>query len=200
MTWRMAGTYVASCSCDLLCPCPVDGRPNSANGECRGVACFQIREGNLDDVDLSGVSWAFVNYFPSNLTAGNWHVGVVVDETASDQQVEALGKITSGEAGGPFAEFAPLISENLGMGRAKVGVSDAGGSISGMSEFSYEQLRGADGSPTQTENAMFAFASPFRVGRTSGHTDALGVSFDGNYGEWAEYEYSSEAHDVHARA
>lgn len=199
MAWRMAGTYVASCSCDVICPCPVDGRPTSSAGDCRGVALFHVDQGNMDGVDLSGVGFALVNYFPSNITAGNWKIGVVADEGASDEQVEALGKIISGQAGGPFADFVPLIGENLGLQRGKIIVSEAGGSIGGMSEFNYEQFTGGDGSPTQVSNGMFAFANPYRIGRTSGRSDVMGIAFDGNYGEMAHFEYSSESHE-HVRA
>lgn len=199
MAWTMSGEYVASCSCDLICPCPVDGRPTSTAGDCSGVALFHIDAGDKDGVDLSGVNFAFVNYFPSNITAGNWKVGVVVDEGASGSQTDALGQILSGAAGGPFADFAPLIGENLGLERAKVALSATGGSIGGMSEFTYEQIAGGDGSPTQVSNGMFAFANPYKIGRTSGHSNVLGVEFDGRYGESAHFEYSSESHE-HTRA
>ena len=197
MAWRMEGDYVASCSCDVVCPCPVDGRPNDpqGNGECRGVACFSVTSGSYDDTDLSGVAFGFVNFFPSNITAGNWKVGVVIDESASDAQVEALGTILSGDAGGPFADFKPLIGENLGMARAKVVVAPGGGSISGMSDFTFEGFHGLDGQPTTVKNAGFGFAPEFQIGRTRGRSDVLGIAFDGNYGEGAHYAYSSESHE-----
>lgn len=199
MAWRLAGDYVASCSCAGLCPCPVDERPTSDSGECRGVALFHVASGNLDDTDLSGVSFAFVNYFPSNITAGSWKVGIVVDEAASDQQSDALGKILSGESGGPFADFVPLIAENIGMARAKVAISDAGGSIGGMSEFSFDPYRGVDGSATTIRNAMFGFSVEYEVGKTTGRSDALGIGFDGSYGERAEFEFSDAGAEVHGR-
>src|SRR6266567_4765706 len=51
MAWRISGTYLATCSCQLLCPCPVDGPPTGPGGECHGNLVFQVREGNLDAVD-----------------------------------------------------------------------------------------------------------------------------------------------------
>lgn len=201
MAWTMEGEYVASCSCDVVCPCPYDGRPTDpqGKGECRGVACFSIDSGQFEDTDLSGANFAFVNFFPSNITAGNWKVGVVVDDGANDAQVTALGAILSGDAGGPFADFKPLIGENLGMARAKVTVAKGGSSVSGMSDFSFEGFHDADGNPTTVKNGAFAFAPEFQIGRTKGRSDVLGVAFDGNYGEAAHYKYSSEAHD-HVRA
>ena len=89
MAWRLSGTYLASCNCQLLCPCPVDSPPTGPDGQCRGTAVFQVREGNLDGTDLSGTAFALANLFPSNLTAGNWKFGVVIDESASDEQFQA---------------------------------------------------------------------------------------------------------------
>lgn len=204
MAYRIAGTYVASCSCEQICPCPVDQRPNdpNGNGECRGVAAFAIREGNLDDVDLSGVNFALYNFFPSNITAGNWKVAVVVDDGASDEQAEAIGRILSGEEGGPFGEFAPLIGENLGLERAAVTVSDGGrASVGELADYSFEAFTGPDGSPTTVRGAMFGFAPEYRIGKTSGRATGFGLDFEPAYGESAEFEFSTEATGaIHPRA
>jgi hypothetical protein len=196
MAWRISGTYVASCSCNLICPCPTDGPPTSPDGQCRGVGVFHIADGNLDDTDLSGVNLCLVNHFPSNLTAGNWKLGIVVDEGASDEQAGAVERIIKGDEGGPFADFAALTGEWLGMERAPVTFSDGDrptGSI-GDSSWTFEPLQGPEGSNAQTtvRNAAFGFAEEFRVGRAPGHISALGIEFDAIYGESADYEFASE--------
>jgi hypothetical protein len=196
MAWRIAGTYVASCSCNLICPCPTDNPPTSADGQCRGVGVFHVADGNLDDTDLSGVNVALINLFPSNLTAGHWKLGIVVDEGASDEQAGALEQIISGKEGGPFADFAGLTDEWLGMERGSVSFSDGdapSASIIGA-DFSFEPLEGPEGSGAQTtvKNAAFGFAPEFRVGHARGHQNVLGVEFDGIYGETADYEFASE--------
>jgi hypothetical protein len=196
MAWRISGSYVASCSCNLICPCPVDGPPTSEDGECRGVGVFHIADGNLDDTDLSGVDVGLVNYWPSNLTAGNWKLGIVVDDSASDEQANALERIFKGDEGGAFAEFAGLTDEWLGMERASVGFSEGdrpSGSI-GDSSWTFEPLSGPEGGGTQTtvKNAAFGFAPEYRVGRAPGRISALGLEFDAIYGETADYEFASE--------
>ena len=69
---------------------------------------------------------------PSNITAGQWKVGIVVDDKASDEQAQAIERIVSGQAGGPFAEFAPLIGDYTGMTRGAIEVSDKGASIDAL--------------------------------------------------------------------
>jgi hypothetical protein len=200
MAYRIAGTYVASCNCIGVCPCPVDQTPTAEGGECKGVAAFAIREGNLDDTDLGGVNFAFFNLFPANISAGNWKLGIVVDEGASDDQAQALERILSGEEGGPLGEFKPLLGEYAGMERAAVTISDDSVTISGKAEFKFEPFTGPDGSPTVVRGAMFGFAPEFQIGKTTGNSDAFGLTFDASYGEKAEYEYSTEmTGEVHPR-
>jgi hypothetical protein len=196
MAWKISGTYLANCSCNLICPCPVDGPPTSEDGQCHGHGVFQVAEGNLDDTDLSGVNVAFVNLFPKNLTAGGWKFGIIVDEDASDEQANALERIFKGEEGGPFADFAALTEEWLGMERAPVTFSDGdrpSASI-GDSSTTFEPLPGPEGSNSQTSvsNAMFGFAQEYRIGRSPGKMSNLGIEFEGIYGETAEYEFGSE--------
>ncbi len=201
MAYTIKGTYVASCNCVGLCPCPVDGTPTAEGGTCRGAAAFAINEGNLDDTDLGGVNFALYNYFPSNITAGNWKVGIVVDDGASDEQAQAIERIVSGEEGGPFGDFKPLIGDYAGMERSSITVSDGSVTVAGKSEFTFEPYTGPDGSPTIVRGAMFGFAPEFQVGKTIGESDAFDLSFQSSYGEKAEFEYSTEAVGaVHPRA
>jgi hypothetical protein len=194
MPWRMSGTYVANCSCQLICPCPVDAPPTGPDGQCRGLAVFHIREGNLDATDLGGTTFAFANLFPSNLTAGNWKFGIIVDESASDDQAQALERILHGEEGGPFADFAPLFGEWLGMERARVEFSDGdtpSGAV-GDASMRFEPLDGPADGHTTVKNAMYGFAPEFRVGRAPGSSNWFGLDFEGVYGETADYEFGSE--------
>jgi hypothetical protein len=140
----------------------------------------------------------------AGLSAGDWTVGLVIDEGASDEQAQALERIVKGDEGGPFGEFAGLISTVAGIERGRVTFSDGdrpSGSVDGKSEFSFEPFTGADGSPTKVANAMFGFAPEYTIGRGSGRSDAFGLTFDPSYGETAEFEFSTEmAGEIHPRA
>jgi len=157
---------------------------------------FHIADGNLDDTDLSGVNVCLVNHFPSNLTAGNWQLGIVVDEGASDEQASAVERIIKGDEGGPFADFAALTEEWLGMERGAVSFSDGSrpsASVSGV-DFGFEPLPGPEGSGAETtvRNAAFGFAEEYRIGKSNGHFNVMGQEFDAIYGESADYEFASE--------
>ena len=197
MAYTISGTYLAACSCMNICPCPVDQTPTDPNGkgECRGYAVFAIREGNLGGTDLGGVKFALYNLFPSNLTAGNWNLGVIVDEGASEEQAQALERILSGQEGGPFADLSALVGQYDGMERAGLTLSDGetpSMSIAGRAEFSFEPHRALDGSAVTVKGAPFAFAPEYQIGKASGRGDIYG-GFDARYGEYSEkFSFSSE--------
>lgn len=195
--YTISGTYVANCKCENICPCPVGEAPHSDDGTCQGVAVFHIADGGSGDVDLSNVDFALFNHFPGKLTDGNWKLGVVVDDSASEDQVNALQRVLSGEDGGPFADLAALISDFVGIERGSVSFTDGDNPSAGVSgstdQFTFEPLLGADGNPTTVKNAMFGFSPEFKIGKASGHSDAFGISFDGNYAETGDFNFSSEA-------
>ena len=54
---------------------------------------------------------------------GNWKVGLIVNDSASDEQTEALTSVFSGALGGPPAGLAPLIGEFLGVEKLPVTIT-----------------------------------------------------------------------------
>ena len=127
MAWRMQGTYFESCSCDAVCPCTWSGLTARATlDRCRALLAYHVESGEVNDVDVSGLSFALFLDTPPVMIEGNWRVGVFLDESASDPQVEALGPVLSGQAGGPPAMLGPLISEMLGVEKAPIIYSEDG--------------------------------------------------------------------------
>ena len=52
---------------------------------------------------------------PKAMAEGNITVGLIVDERASDKQVEAISAIATGAAGGPMAALGPLVGRVAGV-------------------------------------------------------------------------------------
>lgn len=198
MAYTLRGTYLAACNCVGLCPCPVDQVPSAPNGDCKGFAAFAIREGNAEGTDLSGVNFALYNNWGTNPSAGNWKVGIVIDSGASDEQADVLGRVLSGDLGGPFGDFAGLIGENLGVERDTVSVNGGSASIGSVSSARFEAFQGPGG-PVTVKGAPLAFAPEYQVGSASGSSNRFGLSFDASYGESAEFMYSSEETEQHIR-
>jgi hypothetical protein len=126
MTWNLTGSYMETCSCDLMCPCNLSFDHGATYDFCRVTLVFTIREGAVDGTDIAGRTVALVADTPKVMTEGNWRVGVFVDDGASDDQFDQLVKVFSGQLGGPMAGLAPLIGEMLGAERAAIDVENDG--------------------------------------------------------------------------
>ena len=119
--WRIEGEYMETCNCEFICPCigtNLAGRPTE--GDCKAAIAMRIDRGEKDGVSLDGLSFIVVMRSPGPMGDGNIKVGLIVDEKASDAQVEAIGDIASGAAGGPMAALAPLVSEFAGIERRPI--------------------------------------------------------------------------------
>jgi hypothetical protein len=127
MAWRLEGTYIENCNCDIVCPCAASGFAAPADNErCNAVFAWHIDSGEVDGTDVSDRSVVLVIDVPQRTWEGNWRVGMFMDERASEEQAQKLGGIFSGQMGGPLANLAPLISENLGMEVASIEHVDDG--------------------------------------------------------------------------
>jgi hypothetical protein len=126
MSWSLKGSYVETCSCELMCPCNLSFDHGATYDFCRATLVFQIREGQVDGTDIAGTGIAIIIDTPKVMTDGNWRLGVFVDDRASDEQAEKLGQVFSGQLGGPMGALGPLVGEMLGVERARIDVEDDG--------------------------------------------------------------------------
>jgi hypothetical protein len=116
MAWKIAGDYFETCTCDYLCPClPSNLAAAPTKGHCLFALIFRIDEGSHGGTTLDGLSFAVVGYTPGMMGAGNGSLGVVVDERGDEEQRKALAAIATGQAGGPMAAMAPLLTKFLGV-------------------------------------------------------------------------------------
>jgi hypothetical protein len=126
MSWNLRGSYIETCSCELMCPCNLSFDHGATYDFCRVTLVFNIREGTVEGTDIAGCKVAIVADAPKVMTEGNWRVGVFVDQEASQDQCDKLVGVFSGELGGPMAGLAPLIGEMLGVQRASIQIEEDG--------------------------------------------------------------------------
>jgi hypothetical protein len=128
MSWHFEGTYFESCSCDAVCPCTWSGLTAKATlDRCRALLAYHIADGEIDGVDVSGLTFALFLDTPPVMSEGKWRVGVFLDQAATDEQAGKLGEVIGGQAGGPPAMLGPLIGEMLGVERVPIEFSEEGG-------------------------------------------------------------------------
>jgi len=112
--WKIEGDYFEACNCDVVCPCLFLGNPDQ--GECDVVVAWHIQKGHFNNTSLDGLNVAAAFHTPGNMFTGpKWKAALYLDDKASKEQADALGKIYSGQAGGFFGVVAGLIGEIVGV-------------------------------------------------------------------------------------
>jgi hypothetical protein len=127
MSWTLEGQYFENCSCDVPCPCTVSLDLGADRDRCNAFLVFQVESGEVDGVDVSGLTVAAMIDTPKVMSEGNWRLGLFIDDAASDEQAEMLGAVFGGQLGGPMEALGPLVTEQLGVERVALDVSHENG-------------------------------------------------------------------------
>jgi len=98
--WRIKAREFANCNCAYGCPCQFNALPT--HGTCEAAIGFQIDEGHFGDVKLDGVRAAGIYKWPGPVHEGDGEMLLIVDESASDAQRDALVRIMKGEETEPM--------------------------------------------------------------------------------------------------
>jgi hypothetical protein len=126
MAWKLTGSYAETCSCELMCPCNLSFDHGATYDFCRATLAFDIHEGEIEGTDIAGLKVVVIIDTPKVMTDGNWRLGMFIDERGSDEQADKLGRVFSGQLGGPMAGLVPLVGEVAGVERARIEVHHDG--------------------------------------------------------------------------
>jgi hypothetical protein len=190
MSWNLRGSYVETCSCELMCPCNLSFDHGATYDFCRVTLVFNIREGEIEGTDISGLKVAAIADSPKVMTEGNWRLGVFVDEHATDEQFDKLVQVFGGQLGGPMAALAPLVGEMLGVERAAIEVDDDGlrhhVRVGDGIEFEIEDIVpfGIEtGEPVRFAGMFHPVGSDLTMAEArSSRIDAFGIRYEGKTG------------------
>lgn len=188
MSWKLAGSYFETCSCDVVCPCTASLALKATHDRCRVTLVFNIKDGEVEGIDVSGLTVAAVADTPQVMSDGNWRLGVFIDAAASDEQADKLGAVFSGALGGPMQALGGLVGENLGVERAPIEVREEGVRhsvrIGDSVDFEIEDVvpLGSDsGQPVRLAGVFHPAGPELNVARaTRSRIDAFGISYDAN--------------------
>jgi hypothetical protein len=125
--WHIEGQYMETCNCSFVCPCIGSNlTATPTEGDCKAAITMRIDKGQKDAVKLDGLSFIVLLHSPKAMAEGNITVGLIIDERATNEQVEAIGAIASGSAGGPMAALAPLVSRMAGIEKRPIHFEQSG--------------------------------------------------------------------------
>ena len=190
MSWNLKGSYVETCSCDLICPCNATFDHGATYDYCRVTLVFNIREGEIEGTDIGGLKVAAIADTPKVMTEGNWRLGFFIDERASDEQADKLQQVFTGQLGGPMALLGPLVGEVAGVERVPIDVQDDGVRhsvrIGDVIDFEIEDIVpfGVEtGEPVRFQGMFHPAGSNLTIAEaTRSSIDAFGIKYEGKTG------------------
>lgn len=194
--WHLRGKGYEFCNCDFGCGCNFGGFPNSPDGSCRALVGMDISEGSCGNVDLSGVKCAAVVDWPKAIHEGDGECVFIVDPSATEEQVEALAQICTGQLGGMPWELLGPTFEVVGLERAEISIEGEGPKSVFRAEGIAEGRGDAFKNPVTGEDHFANIHLPDgfiweegECGQGSFHAEAGGLSLEFEDTNWILYDF-----------
>ena len=201
MAWKIEGKYFENCSCDVPCPCTVSLDLGADRDRCNAFLVFHVDSGEVDGVDVSGLTVAAVADAPKVMSEGNWRLGVLIDDRASDEQADKLSAVFGGQLGGPMEALAPLVSEQLGVERVPMELTHENGThgikVGDEGEVEVQEVvpfGKENGEPARLSGIFHPAGDDFAVAKaTKSRVSAFGVdfAFEGRSGFAAPFSWAA---------
>lgn len=195
-TWYLKGIGYEFCNCQPGCTCNFSGFPTSPDGSCKAAVANHIKEGKCGDVDLNDIKAVAIIDWPKAIHDGGGKVVFVLPESVTDEQVNSLAQIYTGQLGGLPWSILGTTYEVAGLVRADVNIDDdginSGFSIPGVGEAKGTTLK----NPVTGEdhNVAIDLAAGFiwkrgDCGVGSFDVEAEGVKLEFKDSNWIYYEF-----------
>jgi hypothetical protein len=171
MAYMLEGKLLEACSCGGLCPCWVGDDPDY--GTCHSINAYHYDRGQINEIDVSGLTIAFICHIPGNVLKGNWKVAAYVDSKATPEQKEAILAAHTGKLGGPLADLAQLVSEMVGVYDVPIEFNMAEGKgtirVGDAAQAEMQPYTDAQGRPTKLVDTVFSTipGSPAYAGKAT---------------------------------
>lgn len=198
MTWKVQGQYFEACNCEATCPCVFLSPPTE--DDCTVLVGWHIDKGEFDGTTLDGLNVALAVLSAGHMAEVEWEAALYFDDRASDDQMQALGAIFSGQAGGHPARLASHIGKVLGAGPASITFETAGKrtsmTIAGVADVAITAIEGQGGGDVTVEGHPLCISPGFPavVARSEKLTyDDHGMKWNlaEKNGLYAPFEYAS---------
>lgn len=186
MSYCMSGRFFEACDCYVPCPCWFQEDPD--DGECSGVVAWQIEDGEIDGVSVTGLSVVSVSQHGGNREHSHqMRVVLLLDQDAGDEQRKALDEAFSGRLGGPLADLAKLTGDLTAVEPAQITFVEENGSahieVPERVAVRSEVVHGPTKRPITIGDGMLAIllGTPAAVGKSSRYHlsfSAAGIDID----------------------
>jgi len=124
--WHLRGRGYEFCNCNPGCTCNFSGFPSSSDGSCKAMVGNDIVDGSCGDVDLSGVKAIAVIDWPRAIHDGNGKAVFIVAPETTNEQIEGLSQIYTGQLGGDPWAILGTTYEVAGLVKAPISFEGTG--------------------------------------------------------------------------
>jgi len=124
--WHLRGRGYEFCNCAPGCTCNFAGFPSSTDGSCKAYVGNFIDEGMCGDVDLTGIKAVAVLDWPKAIHDGGGKAVLIVEPEATDEQVNCLAQIYTGQLGGMPWAILGTTYEATGVVKARITLEGSG--------------------------------------------------------------------------
>lgn len=171
MSWNISGTYYGPCSCRVGCPCEL-GEIEADQGWCSGVLVFDIRQGQVEGVNVGGSRAAMAVDWPGGMLGGNGVGRLYFDPSVNQQQRSALEAVLSGKKGGVFEILSSLVTKALPAREAPISIKSGADetlfTVGAYGEGVVKPLKGATGEYTRLLHGAAAFREDIILAKGTG--------------------------------
>ena len=200
-SWWARGLLFENCSCTVICPGHVHFSQNCTHERCKGYWAVRFDEGAYGTVDLSGVRVVIAYDAPQHMISGDWTEVLIVGDSASPAQVEAVENILMGRAGGPWEVLGRFVGTRLPTRIESIEITDEGAlkrvMVEGLMEGTIENLRGRDRDQPVTFRNMFnQIHAPVQViatGETRYDDGDIAVETSGSHALHSTFDWRVDA-------
>ena len=184
--WRIDGQYMETCNCAFVCPCITSNLADvPTEGDCKAAIAMRIDSGEKDGVDLGGVSFVVLLHAPGAMGEGDFKVGLIVDDQASEAQTAAITDIATGAAGGPMEALSPLVVEFAGVEKRPITFEQEGSGFAVTAGELIDQANeavpsmSAEGEPVYLDNVAHPVNTRLALAKaTRSKFNAFGIEWD----------------------
>jgi hypothetical protein len=193
--WQIKGVYTETCASEGHCPYYF-GRDKE--GGCRYFMAFRIKEGTVNDVDLSGISVVYLGDLPHSTYADVMEKGsegaIYISDNATPEQRKVLDILAVNALGGA------IMKKVFGIQYVKIDIEEGEDNIHikiPSGEMKMNLTKSHDGNPVRLENTTLPFLSNVKAAHTpfwhwSDYNRSY--SYKNRCGSWADFIMTPEPH------
>jgi hypothetical protein len=157
--WWAKGLLFENCNCQLVCPGHVHFQQLCTHERCVGYWAVRFDDGRFEEVSLAGARAVIAYDCPQKMIEGSWTEVVLIDASAGDAQRNAIERILTGQAGGPWEILARFVSNWLPTRSAAIRIEEEergkSVSIDGILDARIDDIKGRDRSTPVTFENMY---------------------------------------------